>query len=194
MGFRVLAWRAHASRALLAASVVLSALLASARARADAPDLGNDPYEWKYLFPITGTELASKGIRFPFPFGIGLNYLQIVQDVNIDSVEVAVNDAAPDDRYSQIMWRVAKVSILTGAGELEDAERLAREGVALAEQTDWLSDRADTWIQLAAVIERAGRSDEAAEAARTALELYERKGNAVAAARARAQLEQGASS
>jgi predicted ATPase/class 3 adenylate cyclase len=105
-------------------------------------------------------------------------------------VEMAVDAAAPDDRYSQISWRAAKVSILIEAGELEDAERLAREGVALAERTDWLNDRADTWAQLALVIERAGRPDEAAEAVRTALELYERKGNTVGAAKARVSLAQ----
>ncbi|HEX6764353.1 MAG TPA: hypothetical protein VF103_02720 [Polyangiaceae bacterium] len=85
----------HVVKALLfAPCLALTVFFAAPRARAaEAPDLGNDPYQWNYVFPITGTKLASKGIRFPFPFGIGLNYLQIVQNVNIDSVRVAVNDS-----------------------------------------------------------------------------------------------------
>ncbi len=86
--------RARVGKAVLGACFSLTLFLASERAHAaEAPDLGNDPYEWNYLFPITGSKLASKGLRFPFPFGIGLNYLQIVQNVNIDSVRVAVNDS-----------------------------------------------------------------------------------------------------
>jgi hypothetical protein len=65
--------------------------------------------------------------------------------------------------------------------------------VAIAEETDLLSDRADTWLHLAAVVAKAGRAEEAAAATRTALELYERKGNVVGAARARLRLEHAAS-
>ena len=81
-----------AVKALFALCSALAPILAAPPASADAPDLGGDPYQWNYVFPLTGSELAEKGIRFPFPFGIGINYLQIVQDVNIDSVKIAVND------------------------------------------------------------------------------------------------------
>lgn len=107
-------------------------------------------------------------------------------------VELASQEAAAGDRYSQIIWRTAKASILAQVGQLAEAEQVGREAVSLAEQTDWLSERADTWLNLARVLEIAGRAGEAAEATRTALELYERKGNVVFAAKARAHLEQGA--
>jgi hypothetical protein len=80
-------------------------------ARADAPDLGNDPYEWNYMFPLTGTKLASKGIRFPLPFGIGLNYLQIMQDVNIDSVRVAANDGEFVDLTKYLEFEEVKSNV-----------------------------------------------------------------------------------
>ena len=104
-------------------------------------------------------------------------------------VETAAQDAAVGDLVSQIVWRTAKENILADAGDLDGAERLGREAIAIAEQTDLINDRAECWIHLARVLEQAGRHGEAAEAARTALELYERKGNVVSAGRVRARLE-----
>lgn len=104
-------------------------------------------------------------------------------------VEMAAEDAAVGDLVSQIVWRTARASILADAGDLDEAERLDREAVAIAEQTDLINDRAECWIHLAGVLELAGRSGEAAEATRTALELYERKGNVVSAGRVRRRIE-----
>lgn len=104
-------------------------------------------------------------------------------------VEMAAGEAAAGDLVSQVVWRTARASILAGQGDLDGAERLDREAVGIAEQTDLINDRAECWSHLAGVLELADRSGEAAEAARRALELYERKGNAVAAARLRPRLE-----
>jgi hypothetical protein len=78
--------------AAAAAFGALAFLGLPAQARAEAPDGGNAPYAWDYIFPIWGHKLAARGIRFPLPFGVGVNYVSIVQDVTIKSVEVAVND------------------------------------------------------------------------------------------------------
>lgn len=102
---------------------------------------------------------------------------------------MAAGEAAAGDLVSQVVWRTARASILAGQGDLDGAERLDREAVGIAEQTDLINDRAECWSHLAGVLELADRSGEAAEAARRALELYERKGNAVAAARLRPRLE-----
>ena len=66
--------------------------------------------------------------------------------------------------------------LLAARGELEQAEALARAGVATAEtETD------NVWLQgwgnedLATVLERAGRIDEAREALERALAVWERK-------------------
>src|SRR4051794_34986170 len=71
----------------------LSLLLGPRAAEAQgAPDIGNKPYKYDRVFPFWGTKLASRGISFPLPFGIGINYAYAKQGVDITGVNVAVND------------------------------------------------------------------------------------------------------
>jgi tetratricopeptide (TPR) repeat protein len=74
-------------------------------------------------------------------------------------------------------------------GDLAGAEELARRAIAVIEESDFTVDRADARAALAEVLELAGRFDEAAEAARDALELYEAKGNVLQAGHARTRLD-----
>jgi tetratricopeptide (TPR) repeat protein len=90
------------------------------------------------------------------------------------------------ERQPQVLWRQVRGHVLARRGELEEAERLAREAVALAEETDMLNAHADALIDLAEVLARAGQ-DARAELDR-ALALYERKGNLVTAERTRSRL------
>jgi hypothetical protein len=60
---------------------------------AETPDIGNPPYEWKYMFPLWGKDLAAKGMLFPFPFGFGITYLEAVQPIDVKNLQVAVNDS-----------------------------------------------------------------------------------------------------
>ena len=73
-------------------------------------------------------------------------------------------------------------------GDMEEGETLAREAVRLAEPTDQLVMQADALLDLADVLEWAGKPAEAEAALRRALELYVRKGDIVSAARARSVL------
>ena len=79
---------------MIAAAAALALLLASPNPAhaAETPDFGNEPYEWKYVFPIWGKNLASKGLLFPYPFGFGITYLEAVQPIDVKNLEVAVND------------------------------------------------------------------------------------------------------
>jgi tetratricopeptide (TPR) repeat protein len=110
-----------------------------------------------------------------------------------DEAEVIARDvlsyATEDDfdPHSRARWVLARV--FAARGELEEAERLAREAVGLVEPTDYLEARAETLLGLGDVLERAGRVAEAAEAVLAATELYERKGDLVMSGRARAHLE-----
>ena len=52
----------------------------------------------------------------------------------------------------------------------------------MLEPTDLLCHRGDAMLDLAAVLSTCGRREEAEHAVRAAVALYERKGNAVAAA------------
>jgi tetratricopeptide (TPR) repeat protein len=96
--------------------------------------------------------------------------------------------ATPDDVFSQMAWRSVRAKALARKGELAQAELLAREAVALAEETDGLNLHGDALLDLAEVLRVAGRPSDAVAAAGRALPLYERKGNLVLAARARAAL------
>jgi DNA-binding SARP family transcriptional activator/tetratricopeptide (TPR) repeat protein len=96
--------------------------------------------------------------------------------------------ATEDDLASQMLWRAARARCEVAEGNLEEAERLAREGVAIAERTDFILFHATTLRSLAGVLVARENVSGAADATRTALELYERKGNVVAAERTRAAL------
>jgi uncharacterized protein YyaL (SSP411 family) len=93
--------------------------------------------------------------------------------------------AAAEDTMTQVTWRGVQAKVLAHGGRCHDAEALAREAVALAEPTDLLLHRGDAMLDLAEVLRTCERPEESDHAARTALELYELKGNVAAAARAR---------
>jgi class 3 adenylate cyclase/tetratricopeptide (TPR) repeat protein len=84
--------------------------------------------------------------------------------------------APVDDTPSQVGWRGERARALARQGKVEEAERLARESVALSEPTDTLVDIGESAFALAEVLWLAGRNDEAAEAAGEALEAWEAKG------------------
>jgi ATP/maltotriose-dependent transcriptional regulator MalT len=91
--------------------------------------------------------------------------------------------AADDDISSLVPWHGARAKVLARRGDADEAERLARNGVSIAERTDWLNLRGDALVDLAEVLRLAGRVSEAAETLREAGERYGQKGNTVSAAR-----------
>jgi DNA-binding SARP family transcriptional activator len=88
---------------------------------------------------------------------------------------------APCDLEWAIKRHMARAYVADPVAGLEEAEA----AVALAETTPLLLVRADAQRALAAVLRAAGRTDDAAAAARRALALDERKGNLVAASATR---------
>jgi len=81
----------------------------------------------------------------------------------------------PTDAVTEALWRQAKALVCAHRGEHGDAERLAREAISIIETTDGLRWQGDAHADLAAVLEAAGRGDEAAAELREALDRYERK-------------------
>ena len=65
--------------------------------------------------------------------------------------------APSEERLPQMLWRQARGKVLARRGELEEGERLAREAVALAEETDMLNAHADALLDLAEVLALAGQ-------------------------------------
>ncbi len=93
---------------------------------------------------------------------------------------VARRYAAPDDIQAQMMWYPVQAKIETTRGAFDVAERLARDGLAIADGTDDLNRRAKGYGSLATVLAAAGRRPESEDARETAVLLYRQKGNVAA--------------
>ncbi len=92
---------------------------------------------------------------------------------------------APTDREWQIKRTGVPARLLARRGRLDEAEQLARQGVALGADCEFVGLHADVLLDLAEVLDLAGREVEAAAARDEAVSLYERKGNLAAARSAR---------
>jgi class 3 adenylate cyclase/tetratricopeptide (TPR) repeat protein len=99
-------------------------------------------------------------------------------------IEASREAAGGEDLSAQMVWQGLRARILAARGQLEEAEALARSAVALAARTDFLNQHADALLELAVVLDHGGRTPEVRAAVGEALDLYQRKGNLVNAARA----------
>jgi class 3 adenylate cyclase/tetratricopeptide (TPR) repeat protein len=91
---------------------------------------------------------------------------------------------ASEDVATQLLWRQVRAKVLARRGEYVEAERLARDALAIGEPSDDLNGKADATADLAEVLELASRHEEAVAEMVLARELYRRKGNVVSAERA----------
>jgi predicted ATPase len=105
-----------------------------------------------------------------------------------DLAQLSAKLTASGDLLTQVLWRGVQARVLARRERLDEAEALAREAVSLAERTDFLVYRGDALVDLSSILRDAGRREEAAAAAATGLELHERKGNLVTAAKIRSEL------
>ena len=96
--------------------------------------------------------------------------------------------AAVDDPMSQSSWRAQLARVLGRRGDLAEAEKLISEAVGVAEGIDYRNARAAVFLAAAELAELRGDRTQAARWMRRAIEEYELRENAVAAARAREQL------
>ena len=98
---------------------------------------------------------------------------------------LAHEHSGAEDRDAESTWRGVQARLAARRGEFEVADRLATEALAIVDQTDALNHRAKLLLDYADVLRLAGRDAEAVEAVRRAIQLYELKGNIVAAGQAR---------
>jgi tetratricopeptide (TPR) repeat protein len=100
------------------------------------------------------------------------------------------SQALPLGPLSRARGPAVEALLLAERGDLEQAEALARTGVTAAiTETDNLQLQAWGYEDLATVLERAGRIDDAREALEQALALWERKRCLPAAGRARERID-----
>ena len=108
-----------------------------------------------------------------------------------DADAVALRGAAlgaSDDAITQMLWRQVRAKVSARRGEHVEAERLAREAVAIGAATDMLDAQGHTYGDLAEVLLLAGNAAEGTAALEEALARYERKGNLVMSGRTRTRL------
>ena len=86
---------------------------------------------------------------------------------------------------ASIAWRTLRAQLLSRSNDHDGARRVAEAAVSLAEHTDLLADHGDACLALATVLGAAGDAAGARAAAERAANLYERKGAAALADKAR---------
>jgi ATP/maltotriose-dependent transcriptional regulator MalT len=104
-------------------------------------------------------------------------------------VQVSRESGSTDDTATQVLYRTALAKIRVSEGDSDQAVHLAREAVDLSVRSDSPNLRGSAFLDLAEVLMAANDAVGAAAAAQDALAEFERKGNTVMAARARAFLE-----
>jgi tetratricopeptide (TPR) repeat protein len=185
---------------------------AFAEARAVFADLGRRshlaymPISTAAVEPLASDPVgAERELRFAYDFfaGLGADHINatvgpmlaaalVPQGKIVEAIaltEQAERTAAPDDLDGQVKWRLARAAARMVESDHADAERLAREAVALAERTDSVLLHADALAGLGYGLIAAGAMGEAVEPCNCAIELYADKGDVVSASRWQAVLE-----
>jgi class 3 adenylate cyclase/tetratricopeptide (TPR) repeat protein len=95
--------------------------------------------------------------------------------------DVTEREAASDDLVTQVLWRSSRARVLARRGDGTRADELTTEAVRLAEPTDFPDLQARALVARASVLATSGRRTEASKLRDEARDLYEDKGNVVAA-------------
>jgi tetratricopeptide (TPR) repeat protein len=110
----------------------------------------------------------------------------------LDEAEQVVSEseelASEDDMYTLVTAQRARALLASARGEHDAAIAHAKAGVRLADDTDYLEQRAAVSTVLGEVPIAAGRDDEAAGPLELAIALAESKGSTVLAGQVRALL------
>ena len=121
---------------------------------------------------------------------LGRACLALNRDAEADELCTESERLAGHALKASIAWRTLRAQLLSRSGEHDEARRVAQAAIALAERTDGLVDHGDACLSLARVLAAAGDAAGARSAAERAASLYERKGAAALADKARSILDQ----
>jgi class 3 adenylate cyclase len=109
-------------------------------------------------------------------------------DNAIEAANRAAELGASDDVVTQMLVRQVKAKVLARRGDLEQAERLAREAVELGDTVDMPAAKGEAYEDLGHVLYLAGKTAEAERAVERAVEIYDAKGAVAMRYRARRML------
>ncbi|MFZ0715018.1 BTAD domain-containing putative transcriptional regulator, partial [Mycobacterium sp.] len=121
---------------------------------------------------------------------LGRACLALNRDTEADELCTESERLAGHALKASIAWRTLRAQLLSRSGEHEEARRVAQAAITLAERTDGLVDHGDACLALSKVLGAAGDSAGARSAAERAANLYERKGAAALADKARSILDE----
>ena len=114
--------------------------------------------------------------------------LALDRDAEADELCTESERLAGHALKASIAWRTVRAQLLARGGTHDEARQVAEEAVAIAERTDALVDHGDACLALATVLGATGDVAGAQAAAERAVELYELKGAAALAEKARGLL------
>ena len=136
-------------------------------------------------------ELGEHAFASTVAASIALPLLELGREDEAEQWLRTARELSPaDDTATQVTADLGEGLLELRRGRLEQAERLARRGLELAETTDFWEFRGGANEALAEILKLQSRGDEARAALQTAVEVYEAKGATVAAERARGLLAQ----
>ena len=121
---------------------------------------------------------------------LGRACLALNRDAEADELCTESERLAGHALKASIAWRTLRAQLLSRSGEHDEARRVAQAAITLAERTDGLVDHGDACLSLARVLGAAGDAAGARAAAERAANLYERKGAAALADKARSMLDE----
>src|ERR1700759_829963 len=119
---------------------------------------------------------------------LGRACLALDRDAEADELCAESERLAGHALKASIAWRTLRAQLLSRNGEHDEARRVAQAAITLAERTDGLVDHGDACLSLARVLGAAGDAAGARAAAERSANLYERKGAAALADKARCML------
>jgi tetratricopeptide (TPR) repeat protein len=104
--------------------------------------------------------------------------------------QIALDTAAETDGESQALGRQTRARVLARRGQFQEAERLAREAIAIRATAEGPNGHAEALMALAEVLRLAGRRSEGLETLTEAAERFAQKGNIVMVERTRRLIAQ----
>jgi class 3 adenylate cyclase/tetratricopeptide (TPR) repeat protein len=134
-------------------------------------------------------KLSAMGDKYLLPLVAALLAGAVCQQERFDEAAELRATAEPladaDDVETQAIWRCVQARLLARDGDLEEAERVARQAVDIMQGIESPDLHGDCLVTLAEVLAAAARPDDARAALLEAVDLYVLKGNLVSAERAK---------